>query len=90
AKACYDLLKKVFALMPLNIDLSDLKKTGDNLAAMIDKAFSQNETALKQLRKLEEVFDAAVLQEYGQDPGLNIDELMQEMLSMKMDGKKLH
>ncbi len=90
AKACYDLLKKVFALMPLNIDLSDLKKTGDNLAAMIDKAFSQNETALKQLRKLEEMYDAALLQEYGQTPGMNIDELMQEMLSMKMDGKKLH
>ncbi len=90
AKACYDLLKKIFALTPLKIDLSDLKKSGDNLVETMDKSFSQNETALKQLRKLEEVFDAAVLQEYGQDPGLNIDELMQEMLSMKMDGKKLH
>ena len=90
AKACYDLLKKVFALTPLNIDLSDLKKSGDNLVEMMDKSFSQNETALKQLRKLEEMYDAALLQEYGQAPGLNIDELMQEMLNMKKGGQKLH
>ena len=90
AKACYDLLKKVFALTPLNIDLSDLKKSGDNLVEMMDKSFSQNETALKQLRKLEEMVDAALLQEYGQTPGLNIDELMQEMLNMKRDGRKPH
>jgi proteasome assembly chaperone (PAC2) family protein len=90
AKACYDLLKKIFALTHLNIDLSDLKKSGDNLVEMMDKSFSQNETALKQLRKLEEMYDAALLQEYGQAPGLNIDELMQEMLNMKKGGQKLH
>jgi proteasome assembly chaperone (PAC2) family protein len=90
AKACYDLLKKVFALTPLNIDLSDLKKSGDNLVEMMDKSFSQNETALKQLRKLEEMFDAAVLQEFGYTPGSNIGELMQEMLNMKKGGQKLH
>ena len=90
AKACYDLLKKVFALTPLNIDLSDLKKSADNLVEMMDKSFNQNETALKQLRKLEEMFDAAVLQEFGYTPGANIDELMQEMLNMKKGGQKLH
>ena len=90
AKACYDLLKKVFALTPLNIDLSDLKKSGDNLVEMMDKSFNQNETALKQLRKLEEMFDAALLQEFGYTPGSNIDELMQEMLNMKKDGRKPH
>ncbi len=90
AKACYDLLKKVFALTSLNIDLSDLKKSGDNLVEMMDKSFSQNETALKQLRKLEEMYDAALLQEYGHAPGMDIDELMQEMLNMKKDGQKLH
>ncbi|HPD58252.1 MAG TPA: PAC2 family protein [Smithellaceae bacterium] len=90
AKACYDLLKKVFALTPLNIDLSDLKKSGDNLVEMMNKSFSQNDIALKQLQKLEEMYDAALLQEYGQAPGLNIDELMQEMLNMKKDDKKLH
>jgi proteasome assembly chaperone (PAC2) family protein len=90
AKACYDLLKKVFALTPLNIDLSDLKKSADNLVEMMDKSFSQNETALKQLQKLEEMFDAAVLQEFGYTPGANIDELMQEMLNMKKGGQKLH
>ena len=86
AKACYDLLKKVFALTPMNIDLSDLKKSGDNLVEMMDKSFGENETALKQLRKLEEMYDAALLQEYGQATGLNIDELMQEMLNMKKGG----
>jgi len=90
AKASYDLLKKVFALTSLNIDLGDLKQSGDNLVAMMDKAFSQNPTALEQLRKLEEMSDTALLQEFGQTPGMNIDELMQEMLNMKRDGRKPH
>jgi len=90
AKAGYDLLKKVLALMPLNIDLSDLKKSGDNLVEMMDNAFSQNETAREQLRKLEEVFDAALRQESGYTPGQNVEELMQEMLNMKKDGRKPH
>jgi proteasome assembly chaperone (PAC2) family protein len=90
AKAGYDLLKKVFALMPLNIDLSDLKKSGDSLVEMTDRAFSQNKTATEQLRKLEEMFDTAALQEFGYTPGPNTDELMQEMLNMKRDGRKPH
>jgi len=90
AKAGYDLLKKVLALTPLNIDLSDLKKSGDNLVAMMDKSFSQNKSALEQLRKLEEMFDAAVLQEFGYVPGQNNDELMREMLNLKKDGRKPH
>jgi proteasome assembly chaperone (PAC2) family protein len=90
AKAGYDLLKKVLALTTLNIDLSDLKKSADNLAKMTDSAFSQNKTALEQLRKLEEMFDAAVLQEFGYTPGTNVDELMQEMQNMKRDGRKPH
>jgi len=57
---------------------------------MMDKAFSQNPTALEQLRKLEEMSDTALLQEFGQTPGVNIDELMQEMLNMKRDGRKPH
>ncbi len=89
-KAGYDLLKKVLDLTPLNIDLSDLKKSGDNLVEMMDKAFSQNSTALEQLRKLEEMFDAAHLQEFSPIPGQNVDELMQEMLNMKKDGRKPH
>jgi hypothetical protein len=36
------------------------------------------------------MFDAAVLQEFGYTPGSNIDELMQEMLNMKKDGRKPH
>jgi len=90
AKAGYDLLKKVLALTPLNIDLSDLKISGDNLVAMMDKSFNQNATALEQLRKLEEMFDAALLQEFGYTPGQNNDELMREMLNMKKDGRKPH
>ena len=90
AKAAYDLLKKVLTHTPLNIDLSDLKKSGDTLVEMMDKAFSQNNTAMEQLRKLEEMFDAAHLQEFSPIPGQNIDELMQEMLNMKKDGRKPH
>ena len=90
AKACYDLLKKIFTLTPLNIDLSDLKESGNNLVEMMDKAFGQNPTALEQLRKLEEIFDAALLPEFSPAPGVNIDELMQEMLNMKRDGRKPH
>ena len=90
AKTGYDYLKKVLALTSLNIDLSDLKKSGDTLVAMMDKSFSQNETALEQLRKLEEMFDATLLQEFGYTPGQNNDELMREMLNMKRDGRKPH
>ena len=90
AKAGYDLLKKVLALTALNIDLSDLKKSGDNLVETMEKSFGQNETALKHLRKLEEMYDTAVLQEFSHTPGQNIDEIMQEMVNMKKEGRKPH
>ncbi len=90
ARAGHELLKKVLALTPLHIDLGDLKKSGDNLVETMDNAFGQSETAREQLRKLEEMYDAAVLQEFGYTPGQNVEELMQEMLNMKKDGRKPH
>jgi len=90
ARAGHDLLKKVLALTPLHIDLGDLRKSGDSLVETMNNAFGQSETAREQLRKLEEMYDAAVLQEFGYTPGQNVEELMQEMLNMKKDGRKPH
>lgn len=90
SKAAYDLLKKVIAHVSLNIDLNDLKQAGQNLVDIMNDAFNENKAAIEHLRKMEELFDAAVLQEVGYTPGLYSDELMQEMLSMKKDGRKPH
>ena len=90
ARAAYDLLKKVIALTTLDIDLGDLRQSGQNLVEMMNDVFSQNETAMEHLRKMEELFDAAVLQEVGYTPGLYSDEMMQEMMNMKKDGRKPH
>lgn len=90
AKACYDLLKAVLSLTRLNIDLSDLKQAGDALVEMTDRAFSQNQSALEQLRKMEELFDAALMEEPLQEPGEDYDKLLEEMLNMKRDGRKPH
>jgi proteasome assembly chaperone (PAC2) family protein len=90
AKIGYDFLKKVFALTSLNIDLSDLKKSGDTVNKLLENDFRQNMNALAQLRQLEQMYDASLLQGYGDNPEINIDELMQEMQSMKKDGKKTH
>ncbi len=89
-KACYDLLKRIFALARLEIDLSDLRKSGESLVEMMDRAFGQNETAMEQLKKLEEMFDAAAMQEVGQVPGEDYDKLLEEMLKMKREGRKPH
>jgi proteasome assembly chaperone (PAC2) family protein len=90
AKIGYDFLKKVFAHTSLNIDLSDLKKTGDAVNKLMENDFRRNMDALAQLRQLEQMYDSSLLQEYGTNPEVNIDELMQEMQSMKKHGKKTH
>lgn len=90
AKIGYDFLKKVFALTSLNIDLSDLRKSGDAVNKLMENDFRQNMDALAQLRQLEQMYDASLLQEYGDHPEVKIDELMQEMQSMKKDGQKPH
>ncbi len=89
-KACYDLLRKIFTLSPLDIDLSDLKKSGESMVDMMDKAFGQNEDALEQLKKLEEFYDAAAMQEFSRAPGQDYDKLLEEMLNMKREGRKPH
>ncbi|PKN52438.1 MAG: hypothetical protein CVU55_04125 [Deltaproteobacteria bacterium HGW-Deltaproteobacteria-13] len=90
AKIGYEYLKKVFAFTSLKIDLSDLKKTGDAVAKLMDNDFLQNKTALAQLRKLEEMYDASIFKEYSDNPEVKIDELMREMQNMKKDGQKPH
>ncbi len=89
AKIGYEYLKKVLALTSLNIDLSDLKKAGDAMAGLMDSDFSQDKAALGQLRKLEEMYDAAIFQDYGYKE-VTVDELMQEMMNTKKDGRKPH
>ena len=90
SRACYDLLKIVVALTRLDIDLSDLRQAGEALVEMTDRAFSQNASASEQLKKLEEMFDAALAEEPFQDPGEDYEKLLEEMLNLKRDGRKPH
>ena len=90
ARACYDLLKNVVTLAGLDIDLSDLRVAGETLVEMMDRAFSQNATALEQLKKLEEQFDAAVGEEPLQVRGEDYDKLLAEMDKLKREGRKPH
>ncbi len=90
AKACYDLLKNVLTLAGLGIDLSDLRVAGEALVEMMDGAFRQNATALEQLKKLEEQFDAAMGEEPLQGPGEDYDKLLEEMRKLKREGRKPH
>lgn len=90
AKACYDLLKSVITLAGFGIDLRDLREAGETLVEMMDRAFSQNATALEQLKKLEEQFDAAIGEKPFQDPGEDHDKLLAEMRKLKMEGRKPH
>jgi proteasome assembly chaperone (PAC2) family protein len=90
AKACYDLLKIFLALTRLDIDLGDLKQAGEALVEMTDRAFVQNPSAAEQLKKLEEMFDAALQEEPMHKPGEDYDELLEEMLNLKREGRKPH
>ena len=90
AKACHELLKSVVTLTGLDIDLSDLRAAGETLVEMMDRAFSQNATALEQLKKLEEQFDAAVGEEPLQVRGEDYDKLLAEMDKLKREGRKPH
>jgi proteasome assembly chaperone (PAC2) family protein len=90
AKACYDLLQNVTVSAGFGIDLSNLREAGETLVEMMDRAFSQNATALEQLKKLEEQFDAAIGQEPLQGPGEDYDKLLAEMRRLKMEGRKPH
>ncbi|MEW6185172.1 MAG: PAC2 family protein [Thermodesulfobacteriota bacterium] len=90
SKACYDLLKKVSNLLELRFDLLDLKEAGEELVETLDRAFSENATALDQLKKMEELYDGV----FGKEPTSGSDEgydkLMEEVLKMKREGRKPH
>jgi proteasome assembly chaperone (PAC2) family protein len=90
SKSCYDLLKNVLKLMGYRIDLSDLQQAGENLVAMMDRAFSENPKALGQLKKLEELFDAAIGEQPLQSSSEDYDKLLEEMRKLKKEGGKLH
>jgi len=90
AKACYDLLRNVITSAGFGIDLRDLREAGETLVGMMDRAFSQNATALEQLKKLEEQFDAAIGEEPLQGQGEDHDKLLAEMRKLKMEGRKPH
>jgi hypothetical protein len=57
---------------------------------VMDRAFSKNTTALEQLRKLEEQFDAATGEEPRQGQGEDYDRLLAEMRKLKREGRKPH
>jgi len=90
AKIGCEYLKKVLSRTSLNIDLSDLKKSGDAVNKMMENDFRQNLEALVQLRQLEQMYDESLMQGYGENPEVYIDELMQAMHEMKKDIPKKH
>jgi proteasome assembly chaperone (PAC2) family protein len=90
AKACYDLLQNLLASAGYGIDLRDLRVTGEALVEMMDTAFSQNTTALEQLKRLEEQFDAAAGEEPLHVQGEDYDKLLAEMRKLKKEGRKPH
>jgi proteasome assembly chaperone (PAC2) family protein len=90
AKACYDLLRNVITLAGLGIDLSDLRETGETLVETMDRAFSQDVKALEQLKKLEEQYDAVTGEEPLQGPDEDYDKLLEEIRTLKREGRKPH
>ncbi|HET6489610.1 MAG TPA: PAC2 family protein [Syntrophales bacterium] len=90
SKACYDLLKNILNMTGLRIDLRDLRQDGQELVEMMDRAFSENSTALAQLKQMEEVYDGAFGKEPPAGPDESDDELMEEVLRMKREGRKPH
>jgi proteasome assembly chaperone (PAC2) family protein len=90
SKACYDLLKNVVNMVDLRIDLSDLRQAGEELMEMMDRTFSENATALAQLKKMEELYDGVFGQDPPQGPDEGYDKLMEEVRKMKKEGRKPH
>jgi hypothetical protein len=56
----------------------------------MDTAFSQNATALEQLKQLEEQFDATIGEEPLQAQGEDYDKLLAEMRKLQKEGRKPH
>jgi proteasome assembly chaperone (PAC2) family protein len=90
SKVCYDLLKNILTISGFRIDLSDLRQSGEDMLEMLDRAFGENSTALEELKKLEEHFDATL----GETPLLGSDEdydkLIEEVRKLKREGRKIH
>ena len=90
SKVCYDLLKNILTMAGFRIDLSDLRQSSENMLERMDRAFSENSTALAQLKKMEELFDATLgetpLRGFEED----YDKLIEEVRKLKREGRKLH
>lgn len=89
-KVAYDLLKNILTLSGFQIDLRDLRQSSEDMLKRLDKAFDDNSTALAELKKLEELFDATL----GETPPLGSDEdyekLVEEVRKLKKEGHKIH
>ena len=90
SKVCYDLLKNILTMAGFRIDLSDLRQSSENMLEMVDRAFRGNSSALEQLKKLEELFDATLEETPLQDFEEDYDKLLEEVRKLKRDGRKLH
>jgi proteasome assembly chaperone (PAC2) family protein len=90
SKACYDLLKNILAMVGFQIDLSDLRRSGEGMLEEMDRAFSEDSSALAQLKKLEELFDATIGETPLQGSDDDIDKLLEEVRKLKKEGRKLH
>ncbi|MFC1896538.1 PAC2 family protein [Thermodesulfobacteriota bacterium] len=90
SKVCYDLLTNILTMGGFRIDLSDLKQSGENILERMDRAFSENPTALAQLKKLEELFDVTVGETPLRGSDEDYDKLIEEVRKLKREGHKLH
>jgi len=88
-KIAYEVLTRILAHTSLDIDLGDLKKTGDMVTELMNRDFRQSKESMAHLRKLEELYDTASLQGHGLHEAA-ISELMQEMVVAKKGGRKPH
>ena len=90
AKIGCEYLRKVLSLTSLNIDLSDLQKTGETVNKLMENDFRQDMNAVAKLRQLEEMYDATLFQESSDNRAVNINELIQETLNIKKERRKPH
>jgi len=54
---CLETVKKVSALLELELDIGDLKKSAESLYGILDRLLSENEQMRTFLRSLEEQYD---------------------------------
>jgi len=90
SRVCYDLLKNILTMAGFPIDLSDLRQSSENMLERMDRAFSENSTALAQLKKLEKLFDASLGETPLPGSDEDYDKLIEEMRKLKREGRKLH